>query len=294
MTERGYSIEVRFPWATLLQGPSPQEGDLEGFEVHVNNNDGTGAGRIAQLSWLTTFADAWNNPSHYMTVELVPGSTETAAGPVPTEGQTDVARDTATLSWGAGDYAAKHDVYFGKTFDDVNSATPASPKGVLVSPGQVATTYNVAGPLTFGQTYYWRVDEVNAPPDSTVFKGDIWSFTVETYSYPVKPIKATASGSLNAIMGPEKTIDGSGLDSHDQHSTSATQMWLSKKNQSPIWIQYEFDAVYKLHQMWVWNSNQEVEPQVGFGAKDVTIETSTDGTTWTALDGRTAVCPGDR
>ena len=76
-------------------------------------------------------------------------------------------------------------------------------------------------------------------------------------------------------MGPEKTIDGSGLDAQDQHSVSASQMWLSKKGQSPIWIQYEFDKVYKLYQMWVWNSNQAIEPFVGFGAKDVTIETST-------------------
>jgi regulation of enolase protein 1 (concanavalin A-like superfamily) len=37
--------------------------------------------------------------------------------------------------------------------------------------------------------------------------------------------------------------------------------------------------------MWVWNSNQVVESQVGFGARDVTIETSTDGTTWMTLAG---------
>ena len=35
--------------------------------------------------------------------------------------------------------------------------------------------------------------------------------------------------------------------------------------------------------MWVWNQNQLTEPDNGYGAMDVTIETSTDGTTWTAL-----------
>ena len=60
-------------------------------------------------------------------------------------------------------------------------------------------------------------------------------------------------------------------------------MWLSKKNQTPVWIQYEFDAVYSLHQMWVWNQNQMTSSDNGYGAKDVTIEVSTDGTTWTAL-----------
>jgi hypothetical protein len=39
--------------------------------------------------------------------------------------------------------------------------------------------------------------------------------------------------------------------------------------------------------MWVWNYNQLGEPDNGFGAKDVTIEVSTDGTTWTALGGVT-------
>jgi hypothetical protein len=45
-------------------------------------------------------------------------------------------------------------------------------------------------------------------------------------------------------------------------------MWSSKKG-SPVWIQYDFDAAYRLHQMWVWNSNQSIESSVGFGAKDV-------------------------
>jgi hypothetical protein len=37
--------------------------------------------------------------------------------------------------------------------------------------------------------------------------------------------------------------------------------------------------------LWVWNSNQELESFVGFGAKNVTIEYSLDGSTWTALAG---------
>ncbi len=56
-------------------------------------------------------------------------------------------------------------------------------------------------------------------------------------------------------------------------------MWLSAGT-PPNWIQYEFDQVYKLHQLTAWNSNQMVESFLGFGAKQVTIETSPDGTTW--------------
>jgi hypothetical protein len=205
-----------------------------------------------------------------------------ASSPVPSDKATDVVRD-AVLSWASGQYAKTHDVYFGTVFDDVNTANRTSGKAVSVSRGQDANTYDPAGLLAFGQTYYWRVDEVNAAPDSTIFKGGIWSFTSETYGFPVKPVKATASSSMASAMGPDKTIDGSGLDSLDQHGTTSSQMWLSKKGVTPIWIQYEFDAVYKLYQMWVWNSNQQVEQSVGFGAKDVTVETSVDGTTWTAV-----------
>ena len=60
-------------------------------------------------------------------------------------------------------------------------------------------------------------------------------------------------------------------------------MWLSTGAQ-PNWIRYEFDKVYKLYDLKVWNSNQAIEAFVGFGAKKVTIEYSADGVTWTALD----------
>jgi hypothetical protein len=199
-----------------------------------------------------------------------------ASKPNPADKATDVPRDAA-LSWVAGDFAKTHDVYFGTAYDEVNDAT------VATSAGQSATTFDPAGLLAFGQTYYWRVDEVNAPDKPATFKGKTWSFAAENFAYRVTPTKATASSMLAATMGPEKTIDGSGLDALDQHGTSASQMWLSKKNVSPIWIQYEFDKAYKLYEMWVWNSNQAVEQSVGFGAQDVTIETSLDGTTWTAL-----------
>jgi len=88
-------------------------------------------------------------------------------------------------------------------------------------------------------------------------------------------------------MGPEKTIDGSGLDAVDQHSTEATDMWLSGMGDATPSIQYEFDKVYKLHELWGWNSNQLVESFLGLGAKDVLIETSTDGNEWTPLEDAT-------
>jgi len=206
----------------------------------------------------------------------------TAADPIPEDGAVDVPRDTA-LSWAPGPFADTHNVYFGTVFDDVNNADTTNTRDVLVSKGQTATTYDPEGLLEFSQTYYWRIDEVNAPPDSTVFKGDVWSFTTEPYAYPLENVTATSSSSIED-MGPEKTVDGSGLNESDQHSTDPTNMWLSSVIDSqPTWIQYEFDRAYKLEKMLVWNSNEFLEFLFGLGAKDVTVEYSEDGAAWTAL-----------
>ena len=197
----------------------------------------------------------------------------------PANGATDVPRD-ATLNWTASQYPATHDVYFAATAADVNSATRATTTGVLASRGQADTTFDPPGSLAYGQRYYWRIDEVNQSADGAIFKGSVWSFTVEPYAYPVQPVAATAS-SFQAGMGPENTINGSGL-TGDQHGTEPTTMWLSSGTM-PHWIQYQFDKVYKLNDLKVWNSNQAIESFLGFGAKTVKIECSTDGTTWNAI-----------
>jgi hypothetical protein len=85
-------------------------------------------------------------------------------------------------------------------------------------------------------------------------------------------------------MGPEKTIDSSGLTADDLHGTTDTTMWLTDGSK-PAWIQYTFDDTYKLQEMWVWNSNQAIESSAGMGAKDVTVQYSLDGVTWTTLAG---------
>ena len=206
-----------------------------------------------------------------------------ASDPTPADEETDVPRDSE-LSWTPGDFADKHDLYFGTGFDDVNDATATvDPAGVYV--GRQSETAVALDRLEYGQTYYWRVDEVNAPPDLTVFKGDVWSFTTELFSYPMpsENITATASSSSDASTGPENTVNGSGLDADDLHSVLGTEMWLSDSEPLGAWIQYEFDEVYKLHEMLVWNSNQMAESTVGFGVRAVTVEYSTDGATWAEL-----------
>jgi hypothetical protein len=203
-------------------------------------------------------------------------SASLASSPEPEDGQADVVRDIQ-LRWQAGEGAATRDVYLGTDFADVNTTGAAE----AVSAGQTEAVYQPESLLDYGQTYYWRIDEINGV-DATITKGEVWSFTVETYAYPLAGVTATAS-SAQADMGPENTINGSGLSDADEHSTELKQMWMTA-GVKPDWIQYEFADVEKLQEMWVWNSNQLIEGVLGFGAKDVTIEYSVDGQTWTALE----------
>ncbi len=222
----------------------------------------------------------------------VGGMPTAAREPNPEDGAVDVRRDVV-LSWVAGAFVAGHDVYLGTSFEDVSAAEADNPLNVLVSPNQSDNIYAPATPLAIGQTYYWRIDEVNAPPDTTVYKGDVWSFTTEPYSYPITNVTATASSS-NPGTGPERSIDGSGLNDADQHSMELMDTWLSARDMPhPVWIQYEFDRAYKLDELWVWNSNQMLEATFGFGVKDVTVECSEDGENWTTFgDLEFAQAPG--
>jgi len=205
-----------------------------------------------------------------------------ASGPNPADGDEDVSRDV-TLAWMPGEFAVTHDVYFGLAFDDVNDASRANPMGVLVSQGQSDVAYTPDADLTFGQTYFWRVDEVNGAPDNAIFKGAVWSFTTEPLAYPIENVLATSSSSSGATAGPENIVNGSGLNAADEHSIESSDMWLTTPGADPPSIQFEFDKVYKLHEMLVWNYNVQFELVLGFGVKGVTVEYSADGVDWAAL-----------
>jgi len=269
---------------TQIQEGMGQElqGSEEGLVGYWTFNEGLGdtAFDSSPSGIHGTLAGAlWSTDAAPIASSLPPGP---AHGPSTDNGAVDVPRDVV-LGWQAGPFAETHDVYLGTVFDDVNNADPANPLGVLVSQGQTETSYD-AGVLDFGQTYYWRVDEVNGAPDNTVYRGAVWNFEVEPFSIPVANITATASSSHDAVMVPAKTIDGSGLDALDQHGNEPGTMWLSGMGDPTPSIQYEFDKAYKLHELWVWNSNQSIESFVGLGAKDVVIEVSLDGADWTILE----------
>ena len=136
---------------------------------------------------------------------MLGGAFEKASGPDPKNGA--LISDTwVTLSWSPGDFAVSHDVYLGDDLDVVTNATVDSD----VFLGNQTTTFITAGfpgfaypeGLVPGTTYYWRVDEVNAPPDETVFKGDVWSFSVppKTAYNPDPADNAEAIGPDNVTL----------------------------------------------------------------------------------------------
>ncbi len=250
-----------------------------GNRIHVGSNSGHAMG------WFQGLVDDLQIYNEALPADQIAGIMKSMAGfiaqdPIPEDGATDVARDTI-LRWTTGEYAATHDVYFGAGFADVNDAGRADARGVLVSRNQTAVEFD-PGDLAYGQTYYWRIDEVNAAPDGAIFKGETWSFTAEPYAYPLTGVTATASNA-QPNMGAGNVVNASGLDPDGQHSTEATHMWMA--GTMPSWIRFEFAQVEKLHEMWVWNSNQALETFLGFGARNVTIEYSVDGETWATLEG---------
>ncbi len=257
--------------------------ELDGGGAHYLDYTFTADDTDVEFRFLTN--DDNNGIHVYGFTNEVLGS-DRATVPSPADKAVDVFREPQ-LTWKPGDSAVAHDVYLGTSYDDVAAATVADPRGVLVSSNQAVVGYD-SSRLEFGQTYYWRVDEVGGAPDHAVFAGNVWSFTVEPLAYAVENIVATSNGLFETTTGPENTINGSGLNAQDQHSNLVDDMWQAEQDgDAPLWIQYEFDRTLRLYQMLVWNYNVQFEPILGFGIKDATIEYSTDGADWTVLGNAT-------
>ncbi|MGD8499926.1 MAG: hypothetical protein PVJ86_04725, partial [Phycisphaerales bacterium] len=102
-----------------------------------------------------------------------------AQKPKPEDEATVQLAEATPLNWTAGENAARHDVYFGTTFDDVNDADASDTTGIYRGRKNIVI-YIPSETLELGRTYYWRIDEVE-PDNTTLHKGRIWSFTVAEY-----------------------------------------------------------------------------------------------------------------
>lgn len=101
-----------------------------------------------------------------------------AFNPTPGNSQ-DVVVTLDALAWSAGTGASEHRIYLGTSEAAVADADASS----SVYKGATETaSYEINEPLSAGQTYYWRVDEVlldeyNGDAER-VRKGTVWSFDV--------------------------------------------------------------------------------------------------------------------
>ena len=112
-------------------------------------------------------------------------SPKTAYFPDPADGAEAVAVND-NLSWTPGFGAKLHTVYFGESFNEVDSATDGLPQG---------TTDFTPGTLKMAKTYYWRVDEFDV---LETHKGDVWSFTTEGAVAALNP----ANGAVDVTQTP--------------------------------------------------------------------------------------------
>ena len=108
-------------------------------------------------------------------------SSKPASNPSPAYQATDV-KTEPTLSWSAGKHAVSHNVYIGTNYTDIKDVKLANladyPDVTFVNVSD--NTYN-PGLLSFGTTYYWRVDEVNEAHPEMLWEGEVWAFTTGDY-----------------------------------------------------------------------------------------------------------------
>jgi len=124
-----------------------------------------------------------------------------ASEPIPADGS--IHEDTwANLAWTPGETAASHDVYFGESFNDVDTGAEGTFMGNQTSPFLVVgfPGFPIPEGLVLGTTYYWRVDEIEAD-GTTIHKGDVWSFTVPPKTgYNPSPIDGGMWVDLNPTL----------------------------------------------------------------------------------------------
>jgi hypothetical protein len=112
---------------------------------------------------------------------------KTAYFPDPADDAEGVSVDVL-LSWTPGFGAKLHTVYFGETFEEVDTAAGGQAQG---------TAEFTPGTLKMAKTYYWRVDEFDI---TETHKGDVWSFITEGAVSNPDPAKGAVDVTQTPIL----------------------------------------------------------------------------------------------
>jgi len=159
-------FQVTTEWAEYSTTAQAQNGTVK-FEFHC--------AAVDTPFWL----DFFNVYEGEYVAGIMPGGAEPrpeAAYPEPEVGAV-IDQTWVKLAWKTGDFAVSHNVYFGESLEAVagDQVQPVSTKDAFLEVGRKAP---YATGLTLGQTYYWRVEEVNDADPGSPWKGDVWSFRV--------------------------------------------------------------------------------------------------------------------
>jgi hypothetical protein len=206
--------------------------------------------------------------------------------------------------------SASYTVYFGT---DPNFVNPGS----IVQPGVTEKQWTVPeASISDDAVYYWRVEIVDDPLGTGVqtFAGPVVKFrvlrqaqkvlewtmddfgagTAYDYEKPIVNVTAAASSEESGSRSAARTVgqwglrvDAAILDPNGLlHSNNASEMWICNPDQvGQVWIQFEFDDVYPVGTMHVWNHNvgEPWTAELSRGMRNVVVSYSQDESAWTTL-----------
>ncbi len=265
--------EASSPWKVLVKDVA------SGWAMVVGADYGSGYVIFSGLRTLESVSDADTQEvveflQNLLLWKFYSDNPGLARSPYPVNGQTDVFNNQI-LSWKPGTDVKTHYVFISTDFNDVKEATIDNHGNAFMSEALDANSFD-HGLLELEKTHYWRVDAVSA--SSEVTQGMIWSFTVEDAALNLLPdniIKVTAISSLEG-SDPNDLINESGLDPNKvKHSTGEGHWASSGLDTNDVWVQFEFDKIYKIHKMLVWNYNRAVWNNY-YGFKEVLIQYTED------------------
>jgi len=147
------------------------------FAIGINRN---------HSNWLAAIIDEFRVYDHALTAAEIQAIMVSSAGKLPHARRPNPADGTMleqtwiSLTWGPGDGAVSHDLYFGTNLTNVDEGAEATFVGNLAVTQQVVGFPGFPAPegLVPGTTYYWRVDEVNDADPNSPWKGNVWSFAI--------------------------------------------------------------------------------------------------------------------
>jgi len=231
--------------------------DITGGKLIVRN----GQGSVAPGGLMGVIGDgrlsAYGGRGEFVITEPGDGSVEVTAvqvppcaawNPSPRNNQTvsgDL-RDSLILRWTRGDYAAKHDVYFGTDFNDVNNADINDVSGIYrgrqdnLDDPEPNDFYPISEVLDLDTTCYWRIDEVNSA-GTIDCRGSVWTFNISNY-ITMEGFENYADDTALRTVWDGYPADLHTLVTDNGHGGSSKSMKTTFNEKIPFWYSRSFSG----------------------------------------------------